>query len=58
MNALVCSPDEDTEFFNFVTGVSQGDTLALYLFIICLDNILQMSVDLVKENGFMLKKKK
>ena len=30
----------------------QGDT---YLFIIYLDYILQTSIDLIKENGFMLK---
>ena len=31
-------------------------TLALYLFIICLDYILWMLIDLMKENGFPLKK--
>ena len=34
----------------------QGDTLAPYLFIICLDYILRTSKDLIKENGFTLKK--
>ena len=33
----VRSPDEDTDYFDFVAGVLQGDTLALYLFIMCLD---------------------
>ena len=33
------------------------DTLAPYLFIICLDYVLRMSRDLMKENGFTLKKK-
>ena len=33
----VRSPDGDTEYFNIVAGVLQGDTLALYHFIICLD---------------------
>ena len=37
----VCSPDGDTEYFDIVTGVLQGDTLALYLFIICLDYVLR-----------------
>ena len=32
----------------------QGDTLAPYLFIICLDYVLRTSVDLMKENGFTL----
>ena len=31
------SPDGDTEYFDIVAGVLQGDTLAPYLFIICLD---------------------
>ena len=34
----VRSPDGDTEYFDIVAGVLQGDTLAPYLFIICLDN--------------------
>ena len=33
----VWSPDGDTEYFDIVAGVLQGDTLAPYLFIICLD---------------------
>ena len=33
---------------------AQGDTLAPYLFIICLDYMLWMSADLMKENSFML----
>ena len=39
-----------------VTGVLQGDMLAPYLFIICIDYVLQTSVDLMKENGFTLAK--
>ena len=35
--AMVRSPEEDTNCFEIVTGVMQGDTLAPYLFIICLD---------------------
>ncbi len=31
--AIVCSPDGDTNFFDIVAGVLQGDTLAPYLFI-------------------------
>ena len=27
-----CSPDRDTDFFSIVTGILQGDTLALYFF--------------------------
>ena len=33
----VRSSDGDTEYFDIVAGVLQGDTLAPYLFIICLD---------------------
>ena len=36
----------------------QGDTLAPYLFIIFVDYILRTSIDLIKENGFTLKKGK
>ena len=35
-----------------VTGVLQGDTLAPYLFMLCLGYILHTSIDLIKENGF------
>ena len=31
------SPDGDTDYFDIVAGVLQGDTLAPYLFITCLD---------------------
>ena len=54
----VRSPDEDTEYFDIVTGVLQGDMLASYLFIICLDYVLQTSIDNIKENGFVLTKKR
>ena len=46
----------ETDFFQIVAGVLLGYTLAPYLFIIWLDYILQMSIDLMKENGFTLKK--
>ena len=36
----VGSPDGDTEYFDIVAGVLQGDTLPPYLFIICLDYVL------------------
>ena len=34
------SPDGDTNYFDMVADVLQEDTLAPYLFIICLDNVL------------------
>ena len=49
----VRSPIGDTVM---VAGVLQGDTLALYLFIIYLDYVLRTSIDLMKENGFTLAK--
>ena len=33
----VCSPDGDTDYFDIVAAVLQGDILAPYLLIICLD---------------------
>ena len=54
----VRSPDGDTEYFDIVAGVLQGDTLALYLFIIYLDYVFRTSIDKIKENGFELTKKR
>ena len=51
MKAMFWLSDGNTNFFNIVAGVLQGDTL-----IICLDYIPQMSIDLIKENSFTLKK--
>ena len=42
----------------FVADVLQEDTLAPYLFIISLDNVLRTSIDLMKENGFKLAKER
>ena len=56
MKVKVQSPDGDTDFFDIVAGMLQGDTLAPYLFIICLDYILWASIDLMKENGLTLEK--
>ena len=41
----VRSPDGNTEYFDIVAGVLHGDTLAPYLFIICLEYVLKMSID-------------
>ena len=54
----VHSPDRDTDYFDIVAGVLQGDTLAPYLFIICLDYVLRMSIDIMKDNGFNLAKER
>ena len=50
----VRSPDGDTDSFDIVASVLQVDTLAPYLFIICLDNV--SNNDLMKEKGFTLAK--
>ena len=54
----VRSPDGDTDYFHVVAGVLQRETLAPYLFIICLDFVLRTSIDKIKENGFELTKKR
>ena len=54
----VRSPDGGTEYFDIVVEVLQGDTLAPYLFIICLDYVLRTSIDKIRENGFKLTKKR
>ena len=48
----------ETQYFDIVAGVLQGDTLAPYHFIICLDYVLRTSVDNIRENGFELTKKR
>ena len=52
------SPNGDTDFFDIVIGLLQGDTFAPFLFIIYLDYVRQTSRDVTKENGFTLKKRK
>ena len=54
--SMVRSPDGDTDFFDITAGVLQGDTLAPYIFIICLDYVLRKAVDKNLELGFTLKK--
>ena len=54
----VRSPDGDTDYFDIVAGVLQGDILAPCLLIICLDYVLWTSIDKIKENGFKLKKER
>ena len=54
----VCFPDGDTDYFDIVAGVLQGDTLALHLFIICLDHLFRTSIDKMKDNSFKLTKER
>ena len=58
MKVKVHSPDGDTDYFNIVAGVLQGDTLAPYLFIIYLDYMLRKFIDKMKDNGFKLIKER
>ena len=57
MKVKICSPDGDTDYFNVVAGVLQGDTLTPYLFLICLDYVLR-TIDKMKDNGFKLTKER
>ena len=54
MKTIVHSSDGNTDYN--ITGIFQGDTLTPFLFIIYLDYILQTSVDLMKENIYILKR--
>ena len=54
----VRSPGGNTDYFDIVSGVRQEDSLAPNIFIICLDNVLWISIDKIKENGFVLTKKR
>ena len=45
-------------YFNIRASVLQRDTLAPYLYIICLDNVLRTSIDIMKENGSELEKER
>ena len=47
----VRSPNGDTDYFDIVAGVLQGDTLAPYLFIICVDYMFSTLINKIKENG-------
>ena len=53
--AMVCLLAGDIDFFVINTEVLQGETLSSFPFIIFLDDILRTSVDLMKENGLILK---
>ena len=48
--AQVVTKDGNTNFFPIVAGVLQGDTLALYIFIIILDYV--MRIPMAKDDNF------
>ena len=47
----VLTPDGETNQFDIVAGILQGDTLAPFLFIIVIDYIMRTSVDTINEKG-------
>ena len=53
--AKVITPDGETEQFDIVAGVLQGDTLAPLLFITVLDYVLRISLDANNTKGLLLK---
>ena len=55
---MVHSCNGNTDFFDIVNRVLQGDTLAPYRVVISLNYTLEMSKDLMKENGLTKKDKK
>ena len=56
--AKVRTPDGDTESFEILAGVLQGDTLAPFLFIVALDYALRCAIDGREEElGFTLTKR-
>ena len=55
----VISPDGETELFDILAGVLQGDTLAPYLFVIVLDYALRTAIDGREEElGFHLERRR
>ena len=55
MKVRVCSPNRDTDIFDIVPGVLQGDKFSPYFLITYLDYVLRTPTDQMKENSFTLK---
>ena len=55
---MIHSPLSDTNFFDIVVQVLEGDTFTQFLFICCRDYALWTSIDVMKEKGLSLKKGK
>lgn len=56
-SAKVQTPDGETSSFSILAGILQGDTLAPFLFIIVVDYIMRISVDKIKNCGFLLEQR-
>ena len=52
MKVNVRSSNGDTYYFDIVAVLLQGDTLAPYIIIICLDYVLRTYMDTMKDNAF------
>ena len=55
-SCIVSTADGDSDPFNIVTGVLQGDPLAPFLLIICLDYAMRISI--AESDGIVLKKRR
>ena len=55
-SALVMTPEGNTDIFKIDSGVLQGDPLAPFIFIICLDYALRISI--LSSDGLTLKRKR
>ena len=53
--AKVITPDGETDLFDIIAGVLQGDTLAPLLFITVLDYVLRISLDANNTKGLLVK---
>ena len=56
--ARVLSPDGETELFEILAGVLQGDTLAPYLFAIVLDYAMRIALEGREDLGFELQRRR
>ena len=55
---MVRSPDRDTAQLNIVARILRRGKFVPFLFIICLDNLRETSIDILKENILTLKRKR
>ena len=51
---VVHSSDSYTDFFDVVAGVLQRYINTIYIFFICLDNVLWTSINLIKKNSLII----
>ena len=56
--STILTPDGETEHFDILAGILQGDTLAPFLFITVIDYVMRVSVDTMKENGLLYQPRK